>query len=269
MRQWRLIYDHPMPGAVNMAVDEALLEAVGAGQSSPTLRFYAWEPACLSLGYGQASADADAERLRALGWQSVRRPTGGRAILHTDELTYSLALPADHPLAAGDVVVSYQRISQALLVGLEQLGAAAHSDLQTEKRTSGPICFEVPSHYEITVKGRKLIGSAQVRRHKGVLQHGSLPLHGDLGRIADALVFPDESEREAARAAVRARAITLEAALGAQVVTWARAADSMQQAFASLFEVELVSGTLTTSEQARADELYVSRYGNMDWTTRR
>jgi len=269
MRQWRLIYDHPLPGAANMAIDEALLEAVGAGKSPPTLRFYGWDPACLSLGHGQSSRDADLDRLAAFGWDCVRRPTGGRAILHADELTYSLALPADHPLAAGDVVVSYQRISQALLVGLEWLGAQAHSDLQTEKQTSGPICFEVPSHYEITVNGRKLIGSAQVRRHQGVLQHGSLPLHGDLGRIADALAFVDDTGRETARAAVRARAITLFEALGGKVVEWAAAAAAMQQGFSNLFDVELVPGGLTDSEQSRANELYGSRYANPEWITRR
>ncbi len=269
MRQWRLIYDHPLSGAANMAIDEALLESVGAGKSLPTLRFYGWEPPCLSLGYGQSSRDADFERLAALGWDCVRRPTGGRAILHTDELTYSLALPADHPLAAGDVVVSYQRISQALLVGLEWLGAQAHSELQAEKRTSGPICFEVPSHYEITVNGRKLIGSAQVRRHQGVLQHGSLPLHGDLGCIVDGLSFTDESERDAARAAVRARAVTLKDALDGKVVGWNDAAEAMGRGFASLFEVELVPGGLREAEQAQATVLSESRYDNSAWTMRR
>jgi lipoate-protein ligase A len=269
MRQCRLIYDHPLPGALNMAIDEAILEAVGAGEVPPTLRFYAWGPACLSLGYGQSSADADFDRLTAFGWDCVRRPTGGRAILHTDELTYSLALPVDHALAAGDVVVSYQQISRGLLLGLGQLGAQAHSDLQTEKRTSGPICFEVLSHYEITVGGRKLIGSAQVRRHGGVLQHGSLPLRGDLGRIADALAFTDATEREAARAAVRARALTLEAALGGRIVDWEAAAAAFRQGFAALLEAELIPETLTPAEQARAAELYAARYGNPDWTRRR
>jgi lipoate-protein ligase A len=269
MRQCRLINDQPMPGPLNMAIDEAILEAVGRGEAPPTLRFYAWEPACLSLGYGQTHCDVDFERLASLGWNCVRRPTGGRAILHTDELTYSLALPGDHPLAAGDVVVSYQQISQGLLLGLERLGAEPHSELQSEKRTSGPICFEVPSHYEITVGGRKLIGSAQVRRHKGVLQHGSLPLTGDLGRIADALAFPDEAAREVACSAVRARATTLEAALRGRVIRWEAAADAMQAGFAELLQADLIAGSLSADEQARAEELYQTRYGNEDWTLRR
>src|SRR5512141_1099177 len=99
IEHWRLITDGPQTGARNMAIDEALLIAVGAAQSVPVLRLYAWEPACLSLGYAQAGAEVDCERLESHGWHVVRRMTGGRAILHTDELTYSVTLPLDHPLA--------------------------------------------------------------------------------------------------------------------------------------------------------------------------
>jgi len=98
---------------------------------------------------------------------------------------------------------------------------------------------------------------------------GIWPLHGDLGRIADALAFADDTGREAARAAVRARAITLFEALGGKVVEWAAAAAAMQQGFSNLFDVELVPGGLTDSEQSRANELYGSRYANPEWITRR
>jgi lipoate-protein ligase A len=94
---WRLLVTPPARGAWNMAVDEAILEAVGRGASLPTLRLYAWEPACLSLGYAQPIGDVDQPRLRARGWDLVRRPTGGRAVLHTDELTYSVIAPPGEP----------------------------------------------------------------------------------------------------------------------------------------------------------------------------
>src|SRR6476661_5955293 len=90
---WRLIVDPAMDGATNMAVDEAILESVGRGDAPPTLRLYCWQPACLSLGYAQQASDADQDRIAANGWHLVRRMTGGRAILHIDELTYSVALP--------------------------------------------------------------------------------------------------------------------------------------------------------------------------------
>src|SRR5688572_28682565 len=112
MRQWRLIYDSPLPGSVNMARDEAIMTATAAGDVLPTLRLYAWDPACLSLGYGQTTRDVDFDRLISNGWEAVRRPTGGKAILHTDELTYSVALPEDDVLASGGIIETYLRLSR-------------------------------------------------------------------------------------------------------------------------------------------------------------
>ena len=232
---WRLIITPGRDGAANMALDQAILEQVGAGNSPPTLRLFAWNPPCLSLGQGQAASDVDLDRVRARGWTIVRRPTGGRAILHTDEITYSVALPADHPLVQGDIVTSYRRLSAALLAALERLGLQAQADRRAGRvpaDTKGPVCFEVPSDYEITADGRKLIGSAQVRKFGGVLQHGSLPLEGDVARICDALAFPGEEVREEVRARVRQRATTLERALG-RVVSWEEAASALVGAVAA------------------------------------
>ena len=101
-----------------MAVDEAIQQTVAAEVAPPTLRFYAWEPPCLSLGRAQRVSDVDREALQAAGFGLVRRPTGGRAILHTDELTYSLDAPAAHPLLAGTIVESYRRLSTGLALSL-------------------------------------------------------------------------------------------------------------------------------------------------------
>src|SRR5512137_950 len=126
--EWRLIYDPPADGAWNMAVDEALLEETAAGRSLPTLRLYAWEPPTLSLGFAQPAADADRGALRRLGWGLVRRPTGGRAILHTDELTYSIIGPPEDERLAGSVLESYRCLSSALLQALHllEIPAEAH-----------------------------------------------------------------------------------------------------------------------------------------------
>jgi lipoyl(octanoyl) transferase len=252
-----------------MAVDEAILQSVTDHHAPPTLRLYAWNPACLSLGYGQKSADVDFARADDRGWHVVRRPTGGRAILHTDELTYSISLPADDDLAAGTIIDSYRRISAALVSGLSRLGLAPQADQRAERHHQvGAVCFETPSHYEITVDGRKLVGSAQLRRQGGILQHGSIPLTGDLARICDALVYPDEPSRESARAQVRARAITLSEALGREV-TWADAADALIQGFAETFGIAFTRQPLTAAEQSRAAQLAADLYSTPTWTHRR
>ena len=181
-----------------MAVDEAILEQAGRGASPPTLRLYAWQPACLSLGYAQPYADVDESRLAAHSWDVVRRPTGGRAILHTDELTYSVTTAPNEPIMEGTVLESYNRIASALLAACHSLGLPVNMEqhIPPAEATKGAVCFEVPSAYEIVLDGKKLIGSAQARKREGILQHGSLPLHGDLTRIVQALAFEDESTRE-------------------------------------------------------------------------
>lgn len=253
-----------------MAVDEAILAAVSAGSALPTLRLYGWQPPCLSLGYGQRAGDADQARLEERGWSIVRRPTGGRAILHADELTYSLALPIDDPLARGGIVESYERISQALVNALNALGASAQAVYAEKTAGTGlsAVCFDTPSHYEITVGRRKLVGSAQVRRRGGMLQHGTLPLTGDISRICDVLAYPDDAARDAARAEVRARALTLETALGT-AVGWQTAADAVARGFSDTFEVTLIDQPLTAAERAHARRLSAEFYGNAAWTFRR
>lgn len=268
---WRLIVHGATDGPANMAVDEAITEQVRDGQALPTLRFYAWEPACLSLGYAQPASDVDLERLRARGWDVVRRLSGGRAILHVDELTYSVAVPAADARVAGGVVESYRRLSQGLLAGLEKLGAAVHAAQAGDEAHGfkGPVCFEVPSDYEITVQGRKLIGSAQTRRAEGgvVLQHGALPLTGDLGRICEALAFADEAAQAEARARVLQRAITLEEALG-RVVSFGQVAEAMAAGFAQALNLELREEPLGAEERARAAALRAGKYASDEWTHR-
>jgi lipoate-protein ligase A len=267
---WRVITHRAANGPLNMAIDEAIAGHVSAGRAAPTLRFYGWEPACLSLGYAQAFADVDAQRMRMSGWDIVRRLTGGRAILHVDELTYSIAVPDGDPRVAGGVVESYRRLSRGLVLGLEELGAAIQSDraAQGAHDFKGPVCFEVPSDYEITVQGRKLLGSAQTRRQGGiVLQHGALPLFGDVARICDVLVFGGDAERAEARRRVLERAITLEEALG-QRVGFGHVAGALRRGFERALNLELEADDLSAEEQTQAAELMAARYAREAWTQR-
>lgn len=269
MKNWRLILDAPAKGAWNMAVDEAILEHAGRGDSLPTLRLYAWQPACLSLGYAQPYADVDESRLAAHGWDVVRRPTGGRAILHTDELTYSVSTAPDEPVMEGTVLESYNRIASALLAACHSLELPVSMEQHTPPTaaTKGAVCFEVPSAYEIVLNGKKLIGSAQARKREGILQHGSLPLHGDLTRIVQALNFTDESARADAATRLLKRATTAESHLG-RIIDWETAAQAHVEAFQQTLGVSLERGELSPAEKARADELFQKKYAHPDWNKR-
>jgi lipoate-protein ligase A len=272
MKPWRLIITSTAArGAWNMALDEAILEHAQAGrnESPPTLRLYAWEPACLSLGHAQPFADVDAARLQARGWDVVRRATGGRAILHTDELTYSVTGSAQEPVLAGGVLESYNRLAQALSLAVKDLGLPVEmkESKAEDKMTPNPVCFEVPSTYEITVDGKKLIGSAQARKKEGVLQHGSLPLTGDLTRICQALAFENEAARARASQRLRARATTVESALGS-AVTWDRAAAAIVRAFETQLGLCFEKGEVSESELKRAEELVREKYDHLSWTER-
>ncbi len=271
MDTWRLLITPPARGAWNMALDESILEHIGRGKSMPTLRLYAWEPACLSLGHAQPFADVDMARLKERGWEVVRRATGGRAILHTDEITYSVIAPNEEPHVAGTVLESYNRLAQALLLAVQQLDLpvemkelVGHAGSLTK---ANPVCFEVPSTYEITVNGKKLIGSAQARKKEGVLQHGSLPLTGDLTRICQVLAFENEGAREEASKRLLARAATVESALGREV-SWETAAGAFIHAFEAQLGLSLKKGELSESESKRTDELVKTKYDHPSWTER-
>ncbi len=268
---WRLIKTSPAPGAWNMALDEAILQFVAEGKTLPVLRLYAWQPACLSLGYAQPVKDVDFQNLVEHGWELVRRPTGGRAILHTDELTYAVIAPQTEPRVAGSILESYRRLSMALVEALHLLGLPATADkeypLPDGSQPNAAVCFEVPSNYEITVNGKKLIGSAQARRYKGVLQHGSLPLFGDLTRITQALRFDTEAERQQAANRLLHHATTVEMVLG-KVLDWETAASAFKTAFEQVLNIEFVETEPEPEETRCAEDLFIQKYAHPSWTER-
>ncbi len=253
-----------------MAVDESILEHIYRGEAKPTLRLYSWNPPCLSLGHAQSFKDVDIERLHSHGWEVVRRVTGGRAILHTDELTYSVTGSTEEPVLSGGVLESYNRLAQALLHAVQSLSVPVemkeHEDGHIQQNLN-PVCFEVPSTYEITVDRKKLIGSAQARKKEGVLQHGSLPLTGDLTRICDALIFENEAARETAKERLLARATTVESVLGVGA-DWETAAQAFVRGFEAELGIQIERGELSKSESQRAEELVKEKYAHASWTER-
>jgi lipoate-protein ligase A len=276
-----------------MAVDEAILEAVGRAEVLPTLRLYGWNPPCLSLGVAQPADDVNMSALGIQKWDLVRRPTGGRAILHGDELTYSVIGPPTEPRLAGGILGSYRVLSGALLRALHVLGIPAKAEeepvstrstneisgqkdqYQTTQvasknpveNTQNPVCFEVPSNYEITVDHKKLIGSAQARRKDGVLQHGSLPLYGDLTRIIKVLHFSNNAAKVRAAERLVARATTVESILN-EVIPWETAAEAFVSAFKEVLNLDLRVGGLTEAEIIRVNEFNQEKYSNRTWTMR-
>jgi len=265
---WRLIINAPAEGAWNMAVDEAILESTAAFQQPTTLRLYAWDPACLSLGQAQTVSDVDLVRLKAHGWQLVRRPTGGKAILHVDELTYCICASKHDPHVQGSVLESYRHLSQGLMRAMQVIGLQVHSEPHksaSERNTAKPICFEVPSDYEITLSGKKIIGSAQARKKDGVLQHGAIPLYGDITRITQVLSYPTQDERMHAAAFMKERAAALDTFI-TNKITWKAMAHAFLCGFEDALGVKMVIGRLSDGERERAKQLLEEKYGNDGWT---
>lgn len=270
MNFWRLIIHPPYNGAWNMAVDEAILESVSLRTQLPTLRLYDWSPYTLSLGHAQPVSDVNLKALNIRGWTLVRRPTGGRAILHADELTYSVSASSDDPTISGSVLESYQKISNALLRGLEIIGINADSKPKENKEShqaKDPVCFKYPSDYEITFQGKKLIGSAQARKKNGVLQHGAIPLHGDISRIIEVLSFPDQDSLKNAKDLLLNCATTIKNCLGREI-SWFDFADSICEGFRQKLNIEFSKSGLSKLELSRAFQIYREKYSNNEWTMR-
>lgn len=266
---WRLLLEAtPQPGPLTLATDEAILRAVAAGSAPPTLRLYTWAAPTLTLGRGQPAADANAAALARDDVTLLRRPTGGTAVYHdATALTYTVVARSDEPRMSGSIAESYAGVSAALLhalksIGLENGAAAPHPLNSVESVDSrSPVCFIAPAAYEITVGGRKLVGSAQMRIRDGILQHGSLYLSGDIARVCDYLSAPPDP------AHVHARALTLADALG-RVVAWDELAQAIVAGFAAALTLDLQPGAFSLYEIQAAESLLHEKYANAAWTER-
>lgn len=259
-REWRLLVTEATDGATNMAIDEALWRGRQAGDSPPTVRFFAWAPPTVSLGYGQPLAgDVDVAACRALGVGLVRRPTGGSAIYHDGperELTYSVMATAHDLGTPPDLLETYRWIGRALLTGLRTLGAPA--EMVPVADPGGPIpafCFARTGSYEIEIGGRKLVGSAQRRQGGCFLQHGAVLLGVDEPRLH--ALFPTTRDPLASLT-------TLEQALGRRP-RFDEVATALAAAFESEHPLALKPGGLSEGEEARVDHLLKTKYATDAW----
>lgn len=265
MEAIRLLVHEPWSGDRNMAVDEALMRS--AREGGVTLRFYRWEPGCLSFGRNQtARGSYDPDAAAARGIDVVRRPTGGRVVYHHRELTYSVTAPSD---AWGSLREAYCRINRALAHGLRELGVPAVCAVESASRGRAPgptarACFRDPLPGEVTAEGRKLIGSAQWRDGGALLQHGSLLLEDE--QATTELLRTGRAGREA-EIRDESGAIALGELLG-QTPRPAGLVTALAIGFEQEFARPVESGELSPEEVFLADELS-SRYRDPEWTWRR
>jgi len=236
----RVIRDGARSGAGNMEADARLLEAHAPGDD-PVLRLYRWSPPAVSYGFHQRPEDFDAEAVKRLGYGLVRRPTGGRAILHADELTYAVVGDVRGALFGDSLHDAYAVINDALMLFLRRLGLAPDvSAGESLSAARGAVCFASAGRHEITVGGRKLVGSAQRRLADGFLQHGSIltgPGHLDL-----LACLKGEEDGPDARARLRAATTDLGELLGGTPTgaDLERCEDTLVEAFAETFRCDAV-----------------------------
>jgi len=258
-RVWRLLVTEAVDGATNMAIDEALLVGRQAVTSPPTVRFYAWAPPTVSLGYGQPlDRHVSIDECRALGVGLVRRLTGGSAIYHDGperELTYSV-VASDVDVGTRDLLATYRWIGRALLRGLTALGTKAEMVATADGDGAAPaFCFARTGRYEIESDGRKLVGSAQRRQGGCFLQHGSVLLGVDEPRLR--ALFPTTRDPLSTM-------ITLEEAVGRRV-SFDECADTLATAFEAEHAITLRPGGLAREEIDAVDRLVSDRYATDAW----
>jgi lipoyl(octanoyl) transferase len=231
----RVVQDPAKCGQVLMDEDLALLEQAERGELGPLVRFYQWHVPTISLGFHQSAEQLDLFRLQAAHVPWVRRPTGGAAVLHSEELTYAIVLPdCTGPKDAAQV---QELVSRAIAGGLRALGIAADVDERGEPLSALPnrtSCFVRTSRWEVTVKGRKIVGSAQRKLSRAILQHGSILTGNDHLRITEFLRMTDEASRESLRLKLEKKATCIAAEVG-HVVDMAALREAMAQSFLSVF----------------------------------
>jgi len=275
---WRLLIDQAADGAANMARDEAILDGQAAGAAQPTLRLYRWSPACLSLGRFQRADAINRAACTRAGVAIIRRPSGGRALLHDAELTYAIIARADHPLFGDQsVLATYRQISLALLAGLRRLGVVAElTPVERDKRRKtkdessaassivhrpssfgSAACFDTPAAYELTIAGRKLAGSAQTRRAGSILQHGAIPLTPHAKRLAALLHNPPDD--------LGAKMIALDQAAGRRI-EFGELADALMVGFRDAWGIQFEPGQLSAHEEREEQRLIAEKYSDERWT---
>jgi len=273
---WRFIDSGNCSPYYNMALDEALLEWHSKGEIPPTIRFYGWDPATLSIGYFQkAEKEIDLEKVKELGLGFVRRPTGGRGVLHEHELTYSVIVTEEHPNMPKTVTEAYRVISEGILEGFRSLGLEAYfavprteEERNSLKNPRSSVCFDAPSWYELVVEGRKVAGSAQTRQKGVILQHGSILLDLDEDKLFSVFKYTNDRVKERMQRAFRKKAVAMND-IANRSIGIDEAKEAFYKGFMKGLDINLEPYTLSAEEEAYVQEIAKSKYASDEWNFRR
>lgn len=274
-QEWLFIDTGKAPASFNMALDEALLNWHSEGLIPPVIRFYGWEPAALSIGYFQkVKQEIDMEAVKKLGLGFVRRPTGGRGVLHEHELTYSIIVSERYPDMPETVTEAYRVLSEGLLEGFRNLGLDAYFSIpesETEKadlkKPKSAVCFDAPSWYEMVVAGKKVAGSAQTRQKGVILQHGAILIDLDAEKLLSVFKFKDEASKERMRKKIPEKAVSINSLLE-EGVTAEQCVPAFRTGFEKALAIRLTPYELSESQLAEVKKIEEERYGNDDWNFR-
>jgi len=255
---WRFINSGAQDGAFNMAVDETLTRFCKSGQ--PILRIYSWQPYAMSIGHHQKLAEVDLDKCSSRGIEVVRRPTGGRAIFHAQEVTYAVIIPKESSFYLKSTLDIYNLISSALVNGLNRLGAQLV--LERKENVGGEFrtynqkfaCFASSAKYEIHYRSKKLVGSAQRRLETALLQHGSILLGNEHLNLFDYLTETTNGTSGNLKQLLDEKTICLETILKREI-SYNEVVFALKSGFEDFFKIDLQSAPLTITEAELINEL--------------
>ncbi|AYC29555.1 lipoate--protein ligase family protein [Paenisporosarcina cavernae] len=273
--KWNFLYTGAHSPAYNMAMDETLLELHSKGEIGPVIRFYEWNPATLSIGYFQKVAkEVNMEEVQKQGLGFVRRPTGGRGVLHDKELTYSIIVEESYPNMPATVTEAYRVLSEGLLIGFQELGLQAYfsvpdSDEKKADLTSpkSAVCFDAPSWYELVVEGKKVAGSAQTRQKGVILQHGAILLDLDEDQLVSLFHYPSEEVKEKVRHSLPEKAVAINRLLE-NPVGIEQCVSAFKKGFEAGLQIDLQPLVLTPEQQEKVHLLEQTKYGSLEWNNK-